>query len=226
MLNDEVAKINESEKVEQVNNELVAVDTNTASLPIEREQRQIVNQIIAAPDRKELERQFELFNVSQSKKNALRVIKLNKLLDKIEDQAVERFEKRPDQISNKELLEYMQVVSTQIDRSQKYIDSLKDTPAIKEINQTKNEVNINIGTELGRDSKEKVIDVIQAILKQAKASAENDVIDIGEIVPDDTSNNDIPIVETEDIQIAESEKTEDPAVNNVYIDVDDSSEII
>ena len=115
-------------KVVKVDNDknLVAADTAKAALlPLEEEQKQIVQNIITAPDAKELQAQFELFNISQSKKNALRTIKLNGLLDKIEDQAVERFEKRPDQISNKELLDYMQVVSTQIDRSQKYMETLK-----------------------------------------------------------------------------------------------------
>ena len=37
------------------------------------------------------------------------VVKLSNLLNKVEDQAIERFERRPDQVSNKELLEYMNV---------------------------------------------------------------------------------------------------------------------
>ena len=145
------------------------LDDQTALIPLNENEQDIINNIIEATDQKELQAQFDAFNINQSKKNALRIIKLNSLLDKVEDQAIERFNKRPDQISNKELLDYMQVVATQIDRSQKVIDTLKEKPMIKVANQ-KNEVNINIGNELDRDSKERVVDAIQALLKQVRTN--------------------------------------------------------
>lgn len=159
---EEKNKLDLVEKEEELDN---AIDNSIANLPLDKQQEQIVQSIILAPTQKELQEQFNLFNITQSKKNALRIIKLNNLLDKVEDQAIERFESRPNQVSNKELLEYMQVVSNQIDRSQKYIDSLKATNMINVKNQ-KNEVNINIGSELSSDSKEKVLDAINSLLKQ------------------------------------------------------------
>lgn len=142
------------------------IDESLLALPLDKQQEHVVQNIIKAPTQKELNEQFELFNMNQSKKNALRIIKLNSLLDKVEDQAIKRFEKRPDQISNKELLEYMQVVAGQIDRSQKFIDTLSTKPMITQTEAKNTEVNINIGTSLNRDSKEKVIDAIQALLRQ------------------------------------------------------------
>lgn len=167
---EEVKIIDSEEELNQ------AIDESMALLPLDQQEEKIVNEIIKAPSQKELQEQFDLFNINQSKKNALRIIKLNSLLDKVEDQAIERFEKKPDQVSNKELLEYMTVVAGQIDRSQKYIDTLKDKPMIK-VNQ-KNDVTINIGTELNRDSKERVMDAIQGLLKQLNNSnTDNNVID-------------------------------------------------
>lgn len=154
-----------------------AIDNSIALLPLDKQEEKIVEEIIKAPSQQELQAQFDAFNMNQSKKNALRIIKLNSLLDKVEDQAIERFEKKPDQVSNKELLEYMTVVAGQIDRSQKYIDTLKDRPMIKVTDKSQN-VNINIGTELNRDSKERVMDAIQGLLKQlSKDEPNNDVID-------------------------------------------------
>ena len=167
---EEVKIIDSEEELNQ------AIDESMALLPLDQQEEKIVNEIIKAPSQKELQEQFDLFNINQSKKNALRIIKLNSLLDKVEDQAIERFEKKPDQVSNKELLEYMTVVAGQIDRSQKYIDTLKDKPMIK-VNQ-KNDVTINIGTELNKDSKERVMDAIQGLLKQLNNSnTDNNVID-------------------------------------------------
>lgn len=169
----ETTEIKEEKETQELEE---AIDNSIALLPLDEQEEQIVNQIIKAPTQKELQEQFDLFNINQSKKNALRIIKLNSLLDKVEDQAIERFEKRPDQVSNKELLDYMQVVANQIDRSQKVIDTLKDKPMIK-VNHQKNEVNINIGSELNRDSKERVMDAIQVLLKQLNKSEPQDVID-------------------------------------------------
>ena len=167
---EEVKIIDSEEELNQ------AIDESMALLPLDQQEEKIVNEIIKAPTQKELQEQFDLFNINQSKKNALRIIKLNSLLDKVEDQAIERFEKKPDQVSNKELLEYMTVVAGQIDRSQKYIDTLKDKPMIK-VNQ-KNDVTINIGTELNKDSKERVMDAIQGLIKQLNnPDMDNKVID-------------------------------------------------
>lgn len=130
----------------------------------------LVAKIIEAPDRDELQKQFDLFNINQSKKNALRIVKLNSLLDKVEDQAIERFQKRPDQVSNKELLEYMNVISGQIDRAQKHVDSISVMPAIA-VTAQKTDVTINVGSDLDRDSKERVMDAISALLKQVKNAA-------------------------------------------------------
>lgn len=156
----------------------------------------ILDKIFAAEDKDELQAQFDLFNMNQAKKNALRIMKLRSLLDKVEDQAIERFEKRPNQVSNKELLDYMQVVSTQIEKSQNVMDSLKDTPMIKAI-QNNTEVNINVSPTLPRESKEKVIDVIQALLRQTATPAADTIIDltedsIEEITPEENSVNSIP----------------------------------
>ena len=167
----EVKEIEQSE--EELNG---AIDESLALLPLDKQEEKIITDIIKAPNQKELQEQFDLFNINQSKKNALRIIKLNSLLDKVEDQAIERFEKKPDQVSNKELLEYMQVVAGQIDRSQKYIETIKDKPMIK-VTDRSQQVNINIGTELNRDSKERVMDAIQGLLKQLNSDQDNNVID-------------------------------------------------
>jgi len=181
-------KINELETTEENEKELdKAIDTSLSTLPLEVEEQKLMSKIIEAPTKAELQTQFDLFNINQSKKNALRVIKLNSLLDKVEDQAIDRFKMRPDQVSNKELLEYMTVVSNQIDRAQKSVDSLKDTPAIHITNQN-NEVNINVGPKLDRDSKERVMDVIATLLKQVQK--EPDIIEVDIVEQEDVSGVD------------------------------------
>lgn len=52
-----------------------------------------------------------------AKKNALRVLKLNDLLDQVSDKMMERFEKRPEEFSHRDLIDYMNTVSTTIERA-------------------------------------------------------------------------------------------------------------
>lgn len=132
-------------------------------------EQDILAKILDAPNRDELQKQFELFNINQSKKNALRIVKLNELLANVEDQAIERFKKRPDQVSNKELLEYMNVISGQIDRAQKHIDSISTAPPIS-LTANKTDVTINVGADLDSDSKTRVMDAVAMLLSQVKAA--------------------------------------------------------
>lgn len=185
MLNDKFHPVDPSPTDEQEASSLALVpnaDLNTAidksllALPLEAAEQQLIAKIIEAPTKEDLQHQFDLFNMNQSKKNALRIIKLNNLLSKVEDQAIERFEKRPDQVSHKELLEYMNVVSGQIDRAHRQVDTLSTTPPIQVLTQ-KNEVNINMGSpELDRDSKERVMDAISKLLQQVQ-TATSKVVD-------------------------------------------------
>ena len=147
-------------------------------------EQQVVKDIVAAPNKEELEKQFQLFNMNQVKKNALRIIKLNDLLTKVEDQALERFEKRPDQVSNKELLDYMNAVSNQIEKAQNFSKETLSTEVggIK-IKQEKTEVNINVAPVLNRNEKDRVVDVISILLNQMKkpqSHANDDVVEVEE----------------------------------------------
>ena len=147
-------------------------------------EQQVVKDIVAAPNKEELEKQFQLFNMNQVKKNALRIIKLNDLLTKVEDQALERFEKRPDQVSNKELLDYMNAVSNQIEKAQNFSKETLSTEVggIK-IKQEKTEVNINVAPVLNRNEKDRVVDVISILLNQMRkpqSRANDEVVEVEE----------------------------------------------
>lgn len=202
-----------STSVEEENKELdKLIELNNQLIPLDNTEKEIVNKIIEADNKDELKHQFDLFNMNQSKKNALRVIKLNGLLGKIEDQAIERFEKRPDQISNKELLDYMQVVSTQIEKSQNYISNIQDKPMIT-VNNQKNELNVSIGPELDRDSKSNVINAVTNLLNQLRNKSVSN--------SESESNNDI-IVDTQDVEIVQEDQNF--SENNVLLNTEDNSE--
>lgn len=172
-MNQEIAENTKEVQVKN-NNSLQTVDDNFDNL---------INKISETTNTEELEELYQQFNINNTKKNVIRVSQLNRLLDKVNAEAEERITKRPDQISNKEMLDYMNAISNQIDRSQKIVDNIKDITNVQ-VNNTQNTVNINMNNEnsiptLNRESRDKITNLITEILKENK----KDVIDI------DTTNN-------------------------------------
>jgi hypothetical protein len=164
----------EADKPTPPKDDLLPVEIDT--LALEESSINLVQDIIYADNVDELKTLTKLFEINQAKKNALRVIKLNNLLDKVNDQAIERFEKRPYEISNKELLDYMKVVGDEIQRSQETISKIDNSPAIQ-INQQNNSINVNVGGEkIDRDSKERVIDAVTQLLKAVRSPVKEEPI--------------------------------------------------
>ena len=100
----------------------------------------------------------------------------------------ERLSKRADQFSNKDLLDYMDKISTAMDKVQKQIKDVDTTPAIQ-INQQN--IIMENGPELPRESRQNIIDAVNAILKNMNSSSQ-DVEDIEKnpVLDFDGLNND------------------------------------
>ena len=146
--------------------------------PLDNQTKQIAQEILDEQDIEKVKDLTNLFNLNAQKRNVMRVIKMNDLLDKVTDQVIERFEKRPDNFSNEDLIKYMQVTENTIDRANKHLNLVEETPAINLMQN--NQVNINIDTGLDRDGRERVMDAVKAILAKAALPKEEDIIDVVE----------------------------------------------
>ena len=151
----------DKKEIVKTNKEQLPVEIDT--LPLEESTKDIINKIINENDIEKIKDLSKAFNINQVKKNLVRVVKLGNLMDKVEDQAITRFKQRPDEISNKELLDYLQVVQNSIDKSQKSIENIDTTPLIQLNNQ---KINVSVENKgLDKDSKERVLEVIQKLIK-------------------------------------------------------------
>lgn len=151
------------------------------TIPLDSSTSKLAQNIIDEQDIGKVKDLTHLFNLNQAKKNVLRVLKLNQLLDKVSDQMIERFDQRPGEFSNNDLLNYMQVAQSAIDRANKSLNQVDETPAIQ-INQQ----NIYNGEQkplFDRESRERIADAVNAILKKINMSKEEPV-DIVEIIED------------------------------------------
>lgn len=145
---------------------------------------QIAQTIINEEDVDKIKDLTHLFNLNQAKKNVIRVMKLNGLLDTVSDKIIERFEKYPDNFSSADLLNYLQVTQNAIDKANKNLSLVEDTPVIQ-INHN-NQVNLNVIDSYDRESKERVMEFIKSVLAQSDNVEEAvDFIEIKEEVDTD-----------------------------------------
>lgn len=185
----------EKEENKLIENEIPLNPSDSSEIvSLEDSTKQVVENMLNSKDQAEYKSLIDLFNLNQSKKNALRIVKLNELLGNIEDQAIKRIQETPDQMSNKDLLEYLKTIEESIDRSQKYVDKVEDKPMIQ-LNQQNITINDSKVNGLDRESREKVLEVVNSILKEIQENNEENIIDvedlkenIGEPIEGDTND--------------------------------------
>ena len=72
----------------------------------------------------------------------------------------------------------MQAAESAIDRASKNLNLVEETPQIQLLQQ--NNVNISIDNGLSRDSRQRVIETVQALLNKSKSPNSVEVIDVQE----------------------------------------------
>lgn len=147
----------------------------------------LVEKILAENNPEKTKEMIDLFNVNIAKKNAVRVVKLNSLIDKLNEQATDRISKRPDQISNKDLVSFINTMQDQVDKASSSLNSISTAPTIQ-VNNQHNEVNINVNDNqsvLNKESRDKVLAVIDKILNQ-QLSTEDNVVDVDVVIKDES----------------------------------------
>lgn len=134
---------------------------------------EVINQLVASNEPDEIKRLTQMFNVNQMKKDAIRVARLNDMLDKLDNQVLERIETQPDQFSNRDLIDYLNTIQNTITKSTQNVVNVNQAPLIQ-LNQTNNVV--NVGEDFNRESRSKIIDVVQQFLELSKES--ENIIDV------------------------------------------------
>ena len=166
-------------------NEVDTIDSNEL---IRKTADDLTLAIAKAESKEELEALYQKFNINNTKKNALRITQLNNLLDQVNQQAVERFNRRPETVSNKEILDYMNAIQNQIERSQRTVDGIKDITAIQVNNTQNNTVNIHVKDTdipyLSKDSRDRITDLVTSILQESNKVKNEDIVDITEPIED------------------------------------------
>ena len=135
--------------------------TTTKNNELDTKSESIVRDIIDSDNTDEIKALTNMFNLNMAKKNMLRLLKLNGLLDSLSDVAIERLQNNPDEITNKELMDYLNVIQNLIDKSTKTVDTVNTAPVIQ-INQQNNLLVTSDGESLNlsKESRDRVLDVV------------------------------------------------------------------
>lgn len=146
---------------------IVPVEDHSVSL--KSSSSEILDKIANAETVDELKEFTKLFHLSLAKKEASRALTQSELLDVVLEQAGERLRKRPGELSTKDLLDYMNALQNSIDKSSKTMETkIVEAPPLT-VNQTKQEININIGDGQSRaiddEARARILEVINAITK-------------------------------------------------------------
>lgn len=143
---------------------------------LNQESLALINQIIAESDIEKTKDLTHLFNINQNKKTMIRIDKLSGLQDHLVDQFAKRIAERPDEISNKELMDGIRIVQDIIERGQKQVEGVNQTPLIQ-FNQQNNSVNLgDSSTQLNKESRDRVKNAVLGLLSSLSKPVTSDVI--------------------------------------------------
>ena len=190
----EETRDNQAQAIELISEETSLTTISEASLAeakanLNLEAQKLIGELTLEKDRRKMQDIEQQFNDIQRKKQLARISKLSDVQDMLTDQFYQRISQRPDDISNKEMLDGMKVVQDLMEKNQKHTEIIEEIPQLIQINQTE----VNVGNNLNRDSREKVknavLDILKNINKTQSTSDGSDIIEADFTDKDGESNS-------------------------------------
>ena len=98
--------------------DLIALQENSSKLS------NIADEILNETDLTKIKALQHLFKVNATKRETLRIIKLQELLDNVEDKLIERVSEHPEYLNTDEWIKLQQITQNSLDRSYKMITDI------------------------------------------------------------------------------------------------------
>ena len=169
------------------NNDLVNLENVILPLDAVKEKdNELINTILQESDVDKLKDLTHVFNAFQTKRQILRVNALNDVQDALVQQMARRLQEMPNNFNNADIASWMKTVQQALDSSHSSIKEIDDVPTI--VNQNNTQVNINVEDTLNKESREKVMNALQAILGNIK-NENTDNVYIDDNISKEINNN-------------------------------------
>lgn len=134
----------------------------------------ISQKILESDDLVEIKNLTKLFNLNQNKSEVLRIMKLNEMLDKTNDELLSRLTNFSGAFTNQELTKLVDTLQNSIDRASSNLNLIDQAPQINPIVQKNTQVNVQIN-EMDRYSRERVYAALQNLLGNQQTT---EIIDV------------------------------------------------
>lgn len=154
---------------------------------VKQQDEELIAKILEEPDVDKLKDLTHVFNAFQTKRQILRVNALNDVQDALVAQMLERLKTQPHNFDNNDIANWLNVVQRTLDSSQKGVKAIDETPAIAY--QQNNQINVNVdSSQLSRESREKILSVMQLVLQNNEDTGKSPVYNLEEeVTPDGQS---------------------------------------
>jgi len=137
-----------------------------APITVSSTKEEIVARINETQDIEELKRLANLFGISMTKKEIARVSMQSDLMDLLLKSAGDRIRENGEYMSNDEIREFYGLFQANIDRSRKSLGTEVDEASTAYTNNTQVNITVNNnGSELSRESRDRIIDVVNMLLE-------------------------------------------------------------
>ena len=147
--------------------DLIALQENSSKLS------NIADEILNETDLTKIKALQHLFKVNATKRETLRIIKLQELLDNVEDKLIERVSEHPEYLNTDEWIKLQQITQNSLDRSYKMITDINNQPGV-EMPTTVNLTYVDAGGD--KDSRERIQKAVLSMLTKAKDEKKEEII--------------------------------------------------
>ena len=168
-----------------IDKETIDKEENTSLQAVRDKDDALVQKILQEDDVDNLKDLTRQFNVFQAKRQVLRVNTLNDVQDALVQQMLDRLEQQPHNFDNKDIALWVKTVQSAMESSKKGIEEVDAIPTI--VHQNNTQINVNVEDTLSRESREKILSVLDKILGEGGNVEDENVVlhNEGEIIPID-----------------------------------------
>lgn len=168
-----------------IDKEIIDKEESTPLQAVKDKDDALVQKILQEDDVDNLKDLTRQFNVFQAKRQVLRVNTLNDVQDALVQQMLDRLEQQPHNFDNKDIALWVKTVQSAMESSKKGIEEVDTIPTI--VHQNNTQINVNVEDTLSRESREKILSVLDKILGESGNVEDENVVlhNEGEIIPID-----------------------------------------
>lgn len=162
---------------------------DTADQTLNDASSKLVADLVDTDDPKKIQDITALFNMANTKKNAVRVLKMGQLWDHAAKELLKRVKDHPENASNDDLIKLLTIAEGGMDKASKVLGNVDVTPIIQ-INQQNNTLNISPESQLTKEERDQILayvrNTLASVSPQPSAPEEIDA-EITEIKGDEES---------------------------------------